>query len=169
MKKKYDSTIEEAIEASFRLAEVLGTLKKIMWFGLAWVPLIWFLIFIIYPRPSMEKWMVCIIFTVLFIPIHMFTYKNLFRRMSRRFIIKSLGTDQPVPTEYELTGEHLIFRQQGRELRLSWPNVKKFTETAEAIEIITQPPGIALIPKRIFQNQEEVRQWISFIQNHMEK
>ena len=39
MKKEYESTIEEAVHAHFRLAELVGTIAKHIWMNLVFVPL----------------------------------------------------------------------------------------------------------------------------------
>jgi hypothetical protein len=58
----------------------------------------------------------------------------------------------------------LIFRQSGHEVRFSWDNVQSINRTADSIELLMAPAGIAIIPKRIFENPAEWREWIKFIE-----
>lgn len=41
-----------------------------------------------------------------------------------------------------------------------------FRETADAIKVLMRPTGIALIPKRIFKDADEMQSWIRFIEAH---
>ena len=168
MKKEYNATLDEVVHANFRLTELAGTVSKQKWFGFVWLPIIFLVIYCIIPRNQIESLILACIASLVYIPVHLLTYKNQIRKQLRKAMIKALGTDQPTPCEYELTQEGFLFSTMGQELRCSWRNVTQLVETADSLEIIMKPTGIAIIPKRIFSDPSELQQWMMFIDQHKE-
>lgn len=103
---------------------------------------------------------------MVFALVYLLTYKDVIRKRIRKRLIQALGTDKPIPSEYEIDEGGLVFRQLGQELRFSWANVKDSNITNESIEVIMQPAGIAIIPKKIFADASEAKEWIEFIEKH---
>ena len=77
-------------------------------------------------------------------------------------LIESLGTDKPVPCEYEFNEEGLIFHRLGTEIKFHWNKVKEINETEKSLEFIVEHGGIAIIPKRIFENDRQKDEWLNF-------
>jgi len=166
MKIAYESTIEEATDATFHMAELCGSVRKQMWVGLTMAPFVFILIFILIDEP-VARFLLGGMSTALFVVYHLLNYRNQFHKRIRKILIKALGTDKPLPSEYELDDNQLIFRKVGQELRFSWDNVATLNEAEDVIEVIMVPMGIARIPKRIFSSAEELRTWMLFIQGRM--
>ena len=166
MKKVYKNTIEEAAEANVRLAELAGLVTRQKWLGLCLVPFVFVIGCLIIPYDMKVRLLVAGFISVVFFVGHLLTVKDQIRRNARRVLAKAQGTADPMPCEYELTDEHLIFRKLGQELRFSWPSVVSVSRTATGIEVLMQPTGIAIIPARIFDRPEELQEWIRFIQEH---
>ncbi len=57
----------------------------------------------------------------------------------------------------------------GEELRFSWANAREVIDTDDSVEVIMEPTGIAVIPKRIFDEPAELQKWVEFIRDHMGK
>ena len=165
MKISYESTIDEAVEANYRLAEMVGAVRRMMWIGLAFSPVPLVVSFILFEHLA-AKLIVGGVAMAVLVLFHLLTYKRNCRRGIRKTLVKARGTDQPIPTEFELDEECLIFRQLGTEVRFSWQNVKNVTETPRSIELVMEPTGIAMIPKRVFDNPETIREWLRFITQH---
>jgi len=89
------------------------------------------------------------------------------KRQIRKRLIGMFGTDQPVPSQYSLTPQGIIFNQLGQEIRFDWGNVKEFSFGESAFELIMEPVAVALIPGRIFSGSEEAQQWIDYIKGHV--
>jgi hypothetical protein len=165
MKIEYKSTIDEATDTSFRLVELLGTVRKQMWYGLAMAPIIFVAIFLLIDDLP-GKLIVGGAASVLWVPYHLSNNKSQIKKRIRKSLIKAMGTSEPLSCEYELDENGLVFRKLGQELRFSWFNVMKMNESDNAIEVIMQPMGIAIIPKRIFGGPDEIKKWIQFIEEH---
>jgi hypothetical protein len=163
MKKGYNSTVEEAVEAQYRIAECRGTVRKLKWIGLLAIPVSFLTSFLLLDNPAQR--LICgAVASGLYILYHLSTYRKRYRKRIRKILVKMLGTDQPIPSEYEINESGLIFRQSGHEVRFSWDNVQSINRTADSIELLMAPAGIAIIPKRIFENPAEWREWIKFIE-----
>jgi hypothetical protein len=156
--------MEEVVEASYRLAEMVGTVRKMLWTGLLLAPFIFLITYFIWDRSSVG-FVIGIVATVLFAIWHLLSYRDQCRRQIRRMMKKALGTDQPVPCEFELTGDHVIFRKQGTEFRFDWDRIVEVVDTDDAIELITEPAGIVRIPRRIFRDGEQLASWTAFIRD----
>ena len=102
------------------------------------------------------------------IVLHLLIYKELVRRGIRKALAKALGSDQSIPSEYELDDDGLAFRQLGNEVRFSWANVVEVNDRKNAVEIVVKPTAIAIIPKRIFDGADDLQKWIKFIEDRRE-
>jgi hypothetical protein len=166
MKIAYESTIEEATNATFRMVELSGGVRKHMWIGMAVAPFIFIVLFFLVDEP-VARLILCGVSTALFVAYWLLNHKNEFRKRIRKMLIRALGTDKPLPSEYELDDNGLIFRKVGQEVRFSWDNAATLNETEDVIEVVMAPMGIAQIPKRIFSSADELQAWMTFIQEHM--
>jgi hypothetical protein len=167
MKKTYDSTIDEAVRTAYRLACMTGAVKKQRWMGLAWVPIAFLLFYHIVPRSTEEKVITAVVMSVVVAAAHLISIGPLIKNNIRKTFVKTLGTADPVQAEYELADDALVFRKMGHELRLSWQSVVRFEDSPTTLDVFTQPTGLAMIPKRIFTGDDEVREWTEFIKQHM--
>ena len=165
MKIEYDSMIEETTEVGYRIAELAGTVRNNMWLYLALSPIPFAVVcFVI---DDLTEGIIAGLFAViLYIIISMMTYKKHLRKSIRKMMVKSRGTDKPVPSEYEMDENGFVFKSQGQEFRFSWINVTNVTLTDTAIELTMKPTAFAIIPKRIFSSSEQMDSWIQFITEH---
>lgn len=166
MKKTYESTIDEAVNASFRIAEMAGTVQKQLWYGFIWILIIPPLVYLLFNRPYYPRLAMPLVFAVVLTAVHLLTYRDQMRKRIRKFLVKALGADQPVRSEYEINEDGLAFRKMGQEVRFSWSNVTDIIKTTHSIEVHMKPLGIAILPKRIFESDQELQDWLSFIENH---
>ncbi len=166
MKKSYDSTIEEAVFTVFRLAEITGTVTKLKWFGIGCTPVIFLALFLFFPGSKAENLFIATVMSVMFLVGYLLMYRSDERKRIHKALVKARGTDQPVPSEYEIGEKGLTFRQQGLELTFSWPTVVDVHDIPDFIEIHVRLTGIARIPKRIFATPDELQQWMSTIEKY---
>lgn len=167
MKKEYESRIEEAVHSGFRIAELAGIVSKQKWLGLLGSPVLFFVAYAIMPTSRIEKLIYASLIALMYIPVYLLTYKRQIRKQLRKTMVKALGTDKPIPCEYELDEAGLVFRKMGEELRFSWANAREVIDTDDSVEVIMEPTGIAVIPKRIFDEPAELQEWVKFIRDHM--
>jgi len=153
MKIKYESTIEEAIEAHLRLMALSKTLRKMKWEGLLFVPIIFIAVYFIFPGKVVFKISYAILTSAIFIPLYLSSYKRTIKKRIRKLLIESLGTDKPVPAEFEFTDDGLIFRRLGAEVKFRWNTPWEINEDEKILEFIFENKSIAVIPKRIFENE----------------
>lgn len=166
MKKTYESTIDEAVGAYFRIAEMAGAVRKQLWYGFFWVLIIPPVVYAMFEQPYYPRLAMPIVFAVVLTGVHLLTYRDQFRKHIRKSLVKTLGTDQPTPSEYEIDEDGLVFRKMGQEIRFSWGNVTEVIKTTDSIEVHMRPSGIAILPKRIFESGQELQDWLTFIENH---
>lgn len=164
MKKSYEATLEDELHANFRAAELTGTVARQKWLGFIWVPLIFLIVWGVFPSDPNERLTIATLASVVFMPLHLLTYKRQVRRRIRGFLARARGTDKPVPAEYEADSEGLVFRSLGREVKFAWNTVASVRETDDFIEVVIEPTGIAVLPKRIFAGSEEAGEWVRFIE-----
>ncbi|MEJ2701401.1 MAG: YcxB family protein [Sedimentisphaerales bacterium] len=163
MKKEYESSMEEAVEVQYRIAEFLGTVRKLKWIGLLAIPVSFLTSFLL--LDNLAQRLVCgAVASGLYILYHLSTYRQRYRKRIRKILVKMLGTDHAIPSEYEINESGLIFRRLGHEVRFSWDNVQSINRTEDSIELLMSPAAIAIIPKRIFENPAEWQEWIEFIE-----
>lgn len=159
---EFKSTIDEAVDATFRLAEITGNVNRQKWYGLVLTPIFFvFLFFVFYE--SFLRYVAGGIFTFLWVPYFLLTYKRRLKKQIKKTVVRILGTDQPVPCEYQLSHQGVIFKQLGQEFKFDWKNVRQFNNRDNALELIMEPAAVALIPKRVFSGSEECRKWIDYI------
>ncbi|MDA3798765.1 MAG: hypothetical protein PF692_06770 [Kiritimatiellae bacterium] len=167
MKKEHLTTINESTEIGLRNFELLGDLKKTMLKGL--LPITFFFVLIGFVVRTADVWFVCGFLYFIYALSYLLSFRFKVETKIRKSIIDSLGTDQPILKEYELTDSHFVVRNKsGNETKIAWKNVKKLVETNTHLEITVYPLAIALIPKQIFNNNTEIESWKKFIIEHME-
>lgn len=170
MRKEYESTLEEAVQANVRLAELAGILEKQKRAALALSPVAFLVLFLIpygaFEFGAVESLVLAVLTTLLYIFLYVVSYKKKYRKEARKTVVRMLGTDKPVPCEYEIDETGLVFRKMGQEIRFSWGGVKEVNANGDVIEVITEPFGIAIIPKRIFLDPAELQEWVTFIKSH---
>ncbi len=168
MKIQYESTIDETVEAEMRLIGRSKIARK--WEREGWVMgalilvllLFYFCLCLCFGIPA-EKPIIIISLAVLAaIAIYQVLYKNIVKRRVRSFLIEQLGTDKPLPSEFEFDEEGLVFRRMGTETKFSWNIIKEINEGNKYIEFITDRGGIALIPNRIFTTTDQKEEWLKF-------
>lgn len=171
MKIAYETTIDEATDIAIRMARLTGNLsmRSHMWIGLAMAPVIVVaLVFLI--QDPLAKWFLGGTTTILYILYWLSNYRSIalkqFRKQIRKALVKALGTDKPMPCEYEMDDTGLAYRKAGQEIRFEWSHVAAIKENEGDIEITMVPAGIAVIPKRIFETPDQQKDWVSFIREH---
>lgn len=162
MKIKYESTIDEAVTAQLRFISLSKTLRRTKWGGLLYVPIIFILVYFIISGEMVEKITSAVLTSVLFILIYLALYKQAIKKKTRKLLIESFGTDKPVPSEYEFVEDGLIFRKLGTEIKFQWNKVKEINENEKMVEFIIENNGLALIPKRIFENEQQKNEWLNY-------
>jgi hypothetical protein len=164
MKIEYKDNMDETVDVHFRLAELTGNVTKARNYGLVWVPVVFVLLYFISPGTQINRVAISTLFSVTVFGSHIATYKNEMRKRIRKMLITAQGSADPVDCEYEINDDGFIFRKLGQDLKFSWKNVQSVTEKPDLVEIIMQPIGIAVLPKRAFSSNEEIQSWISFIE-----
>ena len=165
MKIQYESTIEEAVEAQFRLLKTSKVAKKWMLQGLIWAPLLFFGFYFGIPDEKNIKLIFASIAGIVFIIIYLSNYEKNIQKRIRKVLVEQIGHDEPVQSEYEFSQDALIFRKLGTEIRFVWDSVQEIVENDEDIEFKIAKGGIAVIPKRIFTSIEQKEEWLRFARN----
>jgi len=162
MKIKYDSTIDEAVNVQLRSCELSKTARKWKWEGLIFAPLLFVGFYFGFPEEKTVKLVYATMASILFIVLYLCRYKKTLRKKIRKLVLEKLGTDKPIPSEFEFNEDGLIFRQSGTEIQLQWNTVKKISEDDKVLEFIINNGGIAIIPKRIFENEQQKNEWLTY-------
>ncbi len=166
MKKEYQNSLEEGVEANLRLAEIAGIVRRQKWLGLWFMPLVFGLFYFIIGQEPPVKLVAAGLLSVLVFGIHFLSVKDQLRRSYRKLLVQAQGTADPVPCSCEFTENQIIFNKLGQEFRCNWENVVGVRQTDTNIEILMKPTGIAWIPIRAFDSPEEIQAWMDFIQTH---
>lgn len=163
MKIKYESTIDEAVDAQFRLFRNSKIISKWKMEGLIFAPLIFAIFYFGLPDTKTVKLIFAIGSSLLFIAIYLGIYKTIFRKRVKKLLIEQLGTDKPMSCEYELDDTGLVFRRVGMELKFQWSNLTEINDSVGEVELIFGKMGIAIIPKRIFESEYQKNEWLRYI------
>ncbi len=75
----FKSTIDEAVDATFRLTELSGYVRKYKWFGLAITPVFVILLFLIFNQ-SFLRYVSGGIFMITWVPFFLLSYRKLIKR-----------------------------------------------------------------------------------------
>lgn len=164
MKIKFESTIDEAIAVQLRLLELSKTARRWKWQGLIFAPLLFLGFYCGIPDEKRVKIVFAAISSVIFISGYLGTYKGILKRRAKKLLIENLGTDKPVTSEYEFNEDGLIFRRLGTEIKFNWNKVREINENDKVLEFIIDNGGIAIIPKRIFENDQQKNEWVRYAQ-----
>jgi hypothetical protein len=158
-----DSTIEESVEANYRLAEMVGSVKRVLWTGLLMAPLIFLFTWLVIDS-STYGIVLGTGATLAFALYHVKSHGRMIRKQLRRMLVKSMGTDQPVETEFEVTEGRVAVRRMGQEFSTGWEGIVLVEEREDALELLMEPAGIVRIPRRIFRDPDEYAAWKSWIE-----
>lgn len=162
MKIKFESTIDESVDAHFRSMELSKIAKKWKWDGLIIAPILFAGFYFCLPDTIAIKLIFATGSSMLFIAFYLGGYKKFTKKRIKKLLIENFGTDKPLPCEYEFEEEGLIFRRMGTDIKFQWSKVTKINETDKDFELIIGKTGIAVMPKRIFENEQQKNDWIAF-------
>ncbi|MEW6714344.1 MAG: hypothetical protein AB1306_04565 [Nitrospirota bacterium] len=170
MKIEYESSIEDDVAAQMKLLELTGQLRKEKYTALLiGVPLFALILYLIIPLPPIERLSLVTPFAFLLALLHLTRFKQKREKGIRKRLIKYFGVYEPITCEYEMNDEGIRFRRLGTTIIFSWNKVCKIEDSVEYLSFIVEPPGISMIPKRIFKSLGEQEQWKSFAENKLNK
>ena len=163
MKIRYEETIDEAVQTQLYLLKKSSVAKRLKWRFLIYSTLLLIsLYFVILKRHyALSPVIVGCLAALTYLAIYIKGGK----KRIRKFMIKHLETEEPIPSEYELSEDGCIFRQVGQETRFKWDYVEELIENDNDIVMRIARGGIAVIPKRIFFSDEQRNSWLKFIHN----
>ncbi|MAX24275.1 MAG: hypothetical protein CMJ19_07205 [Phycisphaeraceae bacterium] len=168
LKKEYQSTVEEAIEVQYRLCKQSDYLRRFKFYGLLWAPFMFALFYFMTSKDDHGVvWGLAVSGT--FIVIHMATYDKILRRRFKKTVLEKRGHNQPITAQYELDDQGLTFQSQGNSLTFQWQTITQMIVTDKDIEFRIKPQAIALIPCRVFDSDQEKKQWIEFAQTKIKE
>ncbi|MCP5047168.1 MAG: YcxB family protein [bacterium] len=168
MKIAYETTVDEVTEAIVRHHEISGLITRRKWQALA-LFIVYFILYwllVVQKAPTTINLWSSILAAVIGYAVFLAIIKTLVRMSVRRFVVKTHGTREPVPAEYELDKNGIAFRKQGKELRFSWDSVVAVNETDKSIELIIEPMAIVVIYKRGLNGPDRLSTLITFIEEH---
>ncbi|MBA4388555.1 MAG: hypothetical protein C0404_11275 [Verrucomicrobia bacterium] len=163
-KQSYEATIEEAVQTSFRLAEIDGSIRKRVSIRIALIAAL-SLTSCMLPSHILAGIVMGSVLAIVLVGLLLSSHKQDARKRLRRELVKQLGTDQPIISEFELNEEGIAFRQRGIEARFNWESVREITESPDSIELIMHPAAVLIVPKRIL-GKDEPAEWLDFICRH---
>lgn len=167
MKIQYYSMIDEKVKAQLRLLEFTGDMKRHKWLPLLILtPIEFAVLYLLIPGVTEVRLALTGGAVGMFVVVHLLIWRGQLTRRIRKMLVKQLGAEDYMHAEYEFTEDALIFRQMGQEVHLAWDSVREIRDRPDSIEIIAVPAGLALIPKRIFQQESEWREWLDFARSH---
>ena len=158
-----DITMDETVEANFRLAEMVGTVRKMLWTGLLLSPTIFIFSLLILPR-SAYGLILGMAATAGFVVYHLSSYRRMCRKQIRKMLVKSMGTDQPVESVFELRDDRITVSRMGQEFSTGWDGVVRIADADDALEMILEPAVIIRLPKRMFADVTEMSSWRAFME-----
>ena len=159
---QFDSTIDEAVDVEIRLARQSNSFRRWKRAGFIWAPLLFLGFYFGVPDTPTAKLVFATLASLAFILIYPRSYDRILRRRIRKYLVEQLGTDKPIPCEYEFSEEGLTFRKMGVEIKLQWNTVKQINENDEDIEILTHTGGIAVLRNRIFSSPNQKDEWLKY-------
>ena len=168
MKIQFESTIDEVVDAQIRLFKKSKSAKRWKLQGLILAPLLFIGFYFGIPDEQNIKLIFAFLASIIFIAIYLGTYKKTIKKRTKKLIIEQLGTDNPIPSEYEFNEEALIFRKMGTEIKINWNSIKKINENDKDIEFLIDKGDIAIIPNRIFASAKQKEKWLKFAKSKTE-
>ena len=161
MKIAYMSTLDDAIALQMKLAMSLKTIQKSKYVGLLGMPL--FFVFVYVTESSKDIWGrigISLLIACVYGGLYLLLYRSTFRRNIQKIIIEARGTKEDVPAEYELTDDQLIYRESGRSVAFDLDSVVDIEEDDRAIFVQFKNKGMALLPDRIFKDENQKDKWL---------
>ncbi len=168
MKINYEATIDEVVDLQLRILERSKTVRKWKRQGLIGAPFAFALTYLMIAYlfvsfTIVEKLVFSSLAGISFIAFYLGTHKARTRGRVRRLLVEQLGSDGPFPTEYELRDDGLVVQTKGTEIKFDWSNFTEVNETDLELELIAGTGGIAALPKRVFQSEEQLNEWLNCI------
>ena len=165
MKIQYDETIDEAVATQLYLLKKSNFMKSVRWRIAIYSALLLVSLYFVVLK-GYSSWfpaVVGFIAGLIFLLIHIARTSKRIGKNIRKLLIKTHGSDEPIPSEYELSEDYLIFRRADHDVRFKWEYVEKLFENDNDLVIHLAKSGIAVIPKRIFASNDQIDSWLNFI------
>ena len=166
LSKSYQSTLDEATEASMTLMSMSGAIKR----DYIAIFLACIFAFTAICSTSSESIQSKLVFGIILVMLGFLTvrplHKSFLRWFTRRQIARLLGTKDPVDAVYSLDESGVSFEKSKQVISFRWDSIANCNETTTHLEILSDPCGMMRIPKRILAD-DELNTWRSYIQSHM--
>ncbi len=69
--------------------------------------------------------------------------------------------------EFIFSNDGLLTKTEVSETFLMWSSFMRFTESDTAFSLFIDKPMAVVIPKRVFQSEDEMNQWVKFVSSHL--
>ena len=170
MKIEYSATINEAVDCQMQLLQSTSVINKGRVKSSIWIATIAFVfMFAITEGVTGERIFFGLVVAIPGFIANFLGYKKQFKKNLKKILIEELGTAKPLPSVYELTDDFLSFKKLGSQLNLYWEWAKSVNVTNQYIQIYFEPNSIALLPLRIFENDNQKELWLNFIEHKLNK
>lgn len=163
MKIEYEATIDEGVDAQWRLMEHLNTVRKWKWQGLIFTPIVFALLYYAIPDTQGVKLVFATGSSLLYIAVYLGTYKRTMRKRMRKLLVEMFGSDTSYPCEYEFEEDGLAARIHGTEIKFQWSSFTEIIETDRDLELVVGKNGIAVLPRRAFQSEQQENEWLNYV------
>ena len=162
MKIKFESTIEDSVEAEMRVLLRSRTVLRWKRTGLIGAPILFVAFYLGTPDTVTVKLVFATLVGAMYIYLSWFRYEAKLRKRLAKLAIERRGTDQPISCEVEVGREGLTCKQSGIETKISWDRVCEVLNSENEIEILLKNAGIVLIPNRVFCESHQRDEWLAF-------
>ena len=159
---RFESTIDEAVDVQIRLVRQSDYFRRTKRRGYFWAPVLFLGGYFAIPETWSIKLVVATLASVTFILIYPRIYDKTLRKRTRNYLAEQLGTDEPIPCEFEFTKEALTFRMTGNEIKFQWSTVKEINDNGDDIEIVTHTGGMAVLRNRFFSSPNQKDEWLKY-------
>jgi hypothetical protein len=150
---QFEATIDDMVDVSTRSWANSKTMRLWRWQGAAATALMlalpaYFLLGESFGSPLL----IACAAAVVGVALYLLTYKENFRKRTRKLCREQLGTDAPFTVTVELLDEGLSFNQMGARVTYEWPRIDRVVETADALYFFTKENACCAVRKRGFES-----------------
>jgi len=150
---RFDATIDDVVDVSMRSWANSKTIRLWRWQGAAVTGVIFAVpAYFLFGETAGARLVIAGAAALIGVAFYFLTYRDTFRKRTRKLCREQIGTDAPFSVTVELLDEGVSFTQMGARVIYEWSRIDRVEESADALYFFSRENACSAVRKRGFES-----------------
>jgi len=150
---RFDATLDDVVDVNLRSWATSKTMRLWRWQGAAVTGLMFAVpTYFLLGESVRARFVISCAAALIGIAFYLWTYRENFRKRTRKLCRERIGTDAPVAVTVELLDEGISISQLGARIILEWSRIDRVEESTDALYFFSSDNACSAVRKRGFES-----------------